>query len=191
MNLIAFLSYLIITSITPGPSNILMMNEARKFGFKGSIHFQFGIISGFIILGLITSLLITRIYHWIPMLESYFKIGGAIYLLYLAWKIAFSKKSNNDTNYSQPSFVSGLLFQILNLKSILYFLTAMSTFVLPYHESSVAIFSFMSLTILIGCAGLLLWSICGSAFKREFLKYDKVVNIIMCLLLIYSAITIF
>ncbi|MDZ4627337.1 LysE family translocator, partial [Bacillus cereus] len=125
MNLIAFLSYLIITSITPGPSNILMMNEARKFGFKGSIHFQFGIISGFIILGLITSLLITRIYHWIPMLESYFKIGGAIYLLYLAWKIAFSKKSNNDTSYSQPSFVSGLLFQILNLKSILYFLTAM------------------------------------------------------------------
>lgn len=30
----AFLSYVIITSFTPGPSNMLVMNEARRFGFK-------------------------------------------------------------------------------------------------------------------------------------------------------------
>ncbi len=167
------------------------MNEARRFGFKGSIRFQIGIISGFIILGVVTSLLTTSLYHWIPMVEPYFKIVGAAYLLYLAWKIAFSKKSNHDAAYSQSSFFSGLLFQILNIKSILYFLTAMSTFILPYHDSNVATLSFMSLTILIGCAALLLWSIFGSAFKTIFLKYDKIINTIMCLLLIYSAITIF
>ncbi|MGM0875243.1 MAG: LysE family transporter [Bacillota bacterium] len=191
MNLIAFLSYVIITSITPGPSNILMMNEARRFGFKGSILFQTGIITGFIILGVVTSLLTTSLYHWIPMVEPYFKIVGAAYLLYLAWQIAFSKKSNNNAAYSQSSFFSGLLFQVLNIKSILYFLTAMSTFILPYQDSNVATFSFMSLTILIGCAALLLWSIFGSAFKKIFSKYDKKMNTIMCLLLIYSAITIF
>lgn len=191
MNLIAFLSYVIITSITPGPSNILMMNEARRFGFKGSIHFQTGIISGFIILGVVTSLLTTSLYHWIPMVEPYFKIVGAAYLLYLAWQIAFSKKSNNDAAYSRSSFFSGLLFQVLNIKSILYFLTAMSTFILPYHDSTVVALSFMFLTILIGCAALLLWSLFGSAFKNIFLKYDKIMNIIMSLLLIYSAITIF
>lgn len=191
MNLIAFLSYVIITSITPGPSNILMMNEARRFGFKGSIHFQTGIISGFIILGVVTSLLTTSLYHWIPMVEPYFKIVGAAYLLYLAWQIAFSKKSNNNAAYSRSSFFSGLLFQVLNIKSILYFLTAMSTFILPYHDSTVVTLSFMFLTILIGCAALLLWSLFGSAFKNIFLKYDKIMNIIMSLLLIYSAITIF
>ncbi|GHI00342.1 hypothetical protein AM1BK_38840 [Neobacillus kokaensis] len=36
MSIVAFLSYVIIKSITPGPSNILMMNEARRFGFAGS-----------------------------------------------------------------------------------------------------------------------------------------------------------
>lgn len=104
MNLIAFLSYVIITSITPGPSNILMMNEARRFGFRGSIRFQVGIISGFIILGLVTSLLTTSLYHWIPMIEPHFKIVGAAYLLYLAWQIAFSKKKNNNAVHGRSFF---------------------------------------------------------------------------------------
>ncbi|PPA86089.1 lysine transporter LysE [Brevibacillus laterosporus] len=191
MNFTAFLSYVIITSITPGPSNILMMNEAKRFGFKGSLRFQIGIISGFITLGVVTSLLTTSLYQWIPIVEPYFRVVGAAYLLYLAWQIAFSKKSNNDDTYSKSSFFSGLIFQILNIKSILYFLTAMSAFVLPYHDSNASALFFMSLTILIGCTALLLWAAFGSAFKKIFIKYDKIVNTIMCFLLIYSAITIF
>lgn len=191
MNMTAFLSYIIITSITPGPSNILVMNEARRFGLKGSIPFNIGIISGFIILGIVTSLLTTSLYQWLPMIEPYFKVVGAVYLLYLAWKIGFSKKSKEQETHSQSSFFSGLFFQILNVKSILYFLTAMSTFILPYHDSNASAFFFMCVTIGIGCAALLLWAAFGSAFKKIFAKYDKIINIIMCLLLVYSAVTIF
>jgi cysteine/O-acetylserine efflux protein len=190
MNFTAFLAYVIITSFTPGPSNILVMNEARRFGFKGSIPFFIGIISGFMILGVATSLLTTSLYQWIPMLEPYFKFVGAAYLLYLAWQIAFSRKGNNADTSSQSSFFSGLFFQILNIKSLLYFLTAMSTFILPYHNSNAATLFFMCLTILIGCVALLLWAIFGSAFKKIFAKYDKILNTIICLLLIYSAIAI-
>ncbi|MDQ0861053.1 LysE family transporter [Bacillus sp. V2I10] len=191
MNFTAFLSYVIITSFTPGPSNILVMNEARRFGFKGSIRFNSGIISGFIILGAVTSLMTTSLYKWVPMVEPYFKVVGASYLLYLAWKITFSKKNNDKDIYGKSSFFSGLFFQILNIKSILYFLTAASTFILPYVNSNISILFFVCLTILIGCAALLLWAIFGSAFKKVFAKYDKIINLIMCLLLIYSAITIF
>lgn len=191
MNFTAFLSYIIITSITPGPSNLLMMNEARKFGFKKSLPFNIGILSGFIVLGILTSLLTTSLYKWMPMIEPYFKVVGAVYLLYLAWKIAFSKGGKDEGIDNQSSFFSGLFFQILNVKSILYFLTAMSTFVLPYSRSNITILFFMSLTIVIGCVALLLWAVFGSAFKKIFSKYNKAINIVMCLLLIYSAITIF
>lgn len=191
MNFTAFLSYIIITSITPGPSNLLMMNEARKFGFKRSLPFNIGILSGFIILGILTSLLTTSLYKWMPMIEPYFKVVGAIYLLYLAWKIAFSKGGKDEGIDNQSSFFSGLFFQILNVKSILYFLTAMSTFVLPYSSSNSTILFFMSLTIVIGCVALLLWAAFGSAFKKIFSKYNRTINIVMCLLLVYSAITIF
>ncbi|MCM3538398.1 LysE family transporter [Priestia endophytica] len=191
MNFTAFLSYIIITSITPGPSNLLMMNEARRFGFKRSLPFNIGILSGFIILGIVTSLLTTSLYKWIPMIEPYFKVVGAVYLLYLAWKIAFSKGGKEEDLDNQSSFFSGLFFQILNVKSILYFLTALSTFVLPYSGSNITIFFFMCLTIVIGCVALLLWAVFGSAFKKIFSKYNKTINIVMCLLLVYSAITIF
>ncbi|MED3728462.1 LysE family transporter [Priestia filamentosa] len=191
MNFTAFLSYIIITSITPGPSNLLMMNEARKFGFKRSLPFNIGILSGFIVLGILTSLLTTSLYKWMPMIEPYFKVVGAIYLLYLAWKIAFSKGGKDEGIDTQSSFFSGLFFQILNVKSILYFLTAMSTFVLPYSRSNSTILFFMSLTIVIGCVALLLWAAFGSAFKKIFSKYNRTINIVMCLLLVYSAITIF
>ncbi|MGG0383120.1 LysE family transporter [Priestia filamentosa] len=191
MNFTAFLSYIIITSITPGPSNLLMMNEARKFGFKRSLPFNIGILSGFIVLGILTSLLTTSLYKWMPMIEPYFKVVGAIYLLYLAWKIAFSKGGKDEGIDNQSSFFSGLFFQILNVKSILYFLTAMSTFVLPYSRSNSTILFFMSLTIVIGCVALLLWAAFGSAFKKIFSKYNRTINIVMCLLLVYSAITIF
>ncbi|KYG26775.1 LysE family transporter [Priestia endophytica] len=191
MNFTAFLSYIIITSITPGPSNLLMMNEARRFGFKKSLPFNIGILSGFIILGIVTSLLTTSLYKWIPMIEPYFKVVGAVYLLYLAWKIAFSKGGKEEDIDNQSSFFSGLFFQILNVKSILYFLTALSTFVLPYSGSNITIFFFMCLTIVIGCVALLLWAVFGAAFKKLFSKYNKTINIVMCLLLVYSAITIF
>jgi cysteine/O-acetylserine efflux protein len=191
MNVTAFLSYLIITSITPGPSNLLVMNEARRYGIKGATPFLFGIMTGFIILGVATSLLTTSLYQWIPTVEPYFKIVGAAYLLYLAWQIVFSKKRNHPDTDSQSSFFSGLFFQILNVKSILYFLTAMSTFILPYHDSQAAMLFFMCVTILIGCVALLLWALFGSAFKKVFAKYDKGINAAMCLLLLYSVITIF
>ncbi|PGK52038.1 lysine transporter LysE [Priestia megaterium] len=193
MNLTAFLFYVIITSITPGPSNLLIMNEARYYGLRRSMRFNSGIITGFVVLGLVTTFLTSKLYHWLPLIEPYFKIIGAVYLMYLAWKIAFSskKKAEDGELEIQSSFLSGLLFQVLNVKSILYFLTTMSTFILPYSETLKTTFLFIFLTIFLGCLCLLLWAVFGSVFKKIFVKYDKQINIVMSILLIYCAIEIF
>lgn len=120
MNFTAFLSYVIITSFTPGPSNIVMMNEAKRFGFTGSLRFQIGIISGFITLGVVTSLLTTSLYQWIPIVEPYFRVVGAAYLLYLAWQIAFSKKKITMIRIVSLLFSQGLFskFSILKVSCI-------------------------------------------------------------------------
>lgn len=192
MNITAFLSYVFITSFTPGPSNLLVMNESRRYGFKGSIPFNIGIVSGFVILGIVTSLLTTSLYQWIPTIEPYFKIVGASYLLYLAWRISFPKqKGKQEDADRKSSYASGLIFQLINIKSILYFLTAMSTFILPHVDSTAITLFLVCITILVGCAALLLWATFGSFFKKLFAKYDKVINTIMSLLLVYSAISIF
>src|SRR5699024_11531624 len=91
MNILGFISYVIITSITPGPSNILMMNEARRFGFIGSWRFSSGILSGFAVLGIMSTVLTTGLYNWIPVLEPYFKFQVPSFRLSLLGRVGFLK----------------------------------------------------------------------------------------------------
>lgn len=129
-----FLSYVMITSITPGPSNILLMNETRRLGFFGSWKFTSGILTGFAVLGIWSGVFTTSLYNWIPIVEPYFKIAGAAYLLYLAWQIRMTKGSKKDTGDVQSSFLSGFILQIINVKSILFYLTVLSAFILPFNS---------------------------------------------------------
>lgn len=191
MSITAFLSYVIITSITPGPSNILLMNEARRFGFVGSWRFMSGILAGFAALGIISGVFTTSLYKWIPFIEPYFKVAGAAYLLYLAWQVGLPKRSQKRAEDMQSSFLSGFIFQIINVKSILFFLTVMSAFVLPFNGSLTSIAFYLALAIFLGWLALLLWSAFGSIFKTFFTKHDKSFRFIMCLLLLYSAVSIF
>ena len=64
---------MIITSITPGPSNILMMNEAKRFSFLGSWKFMIGILAGFAVLGIMSGVFTTGLYNLVPVIEPYFK----------------------------------------------------------------------------------------------------------------------
>jgi cysteine/O-acetylserine efflux protein len=191
MSIVAFLSYVILTSITPGPSNILMMNEARRFGFVGSWRFISGILAGFAILGILSGVFTSGLYTLIPVFEPYFKMAGAAYLLYLAWQVGLQTSSERNAREVQSSFISGFIFQMINVKSILFFLTVMSAFILPFHQSVTSIIFYTTITIVLGWLALLLWSGFGSIFKDFFAKYDKSFRLIMSLLLIYSSITIF
>ncbi|MEC1449182.1 LysE family transporter [Bacillus haynesii] len=191
MSTIAFLSYVIMTSITPGPSNILMMNEAQRFGFIGSWRFNSGILAGFSVLGILSGIFTISLYNWIPVVEPYFKLAGACYLIYLAWQIGFPKNKKQNAAEARSSFVSGFIFQLINVKSILFFLTVMSAFILPFHHSMKWIIFYLALAIVLGWLALLLWSGFGSVFKKLFAKHDRVFRVVMSLLLVYSAVSIF
>lgn len=191
MNIVAFLTYVIVTSITPGPSNILMMNEARKFGFIGSWRFNGGILAGFGLLGIISGVFTTSLYHWLPVLGPYFKWAGAAYMLYLVWLMIGNKSSEKDSRDVQSSFLSGVMLQLINVKSILFFLTVMSAFILPSSPSGGSLVIYLSLSILLGWLSLLVWSGFGSMFKTFLTVHDRSYRLLMCLLLTYSAIRIF
>ncbi|MTH54854.1 lysine transporter LysE [Bacillus mangrovi] len=191
MSIAAFLSYVILTSITPGPSNILLMNEARRFGFIGSWRFICGILAGFAVLGILSGIFTTSLYNWIPVVEPYFKMAGAAYLLYLTWQVSLSKGSKKDGREVQTSFLSGFIFQLINIKSILFFLTVLSAFILPFNDSLKSVGFYLFLSIFLGWLALLLWSGFGSLFKTFFVKYDRPFRLVMGLFLMYSAVTIF
>lgn len=191
MSIFAFLSYVIITSITPGPSNLLIMNESKQFGFRGSWKFSCGILIGFAILGVGCSVFTTSLQSVLPAISPILELIGAGYLIYLAWKIGTSNSTQKEHEAVKSTFQSGIVLQIMNVKSILFFITVLSTFILPHHTSIWAIALYTVYAILLGWIALLLWAAFGSLFSDLFKKHDLPFRLTMSALLIYSAIEIF
>jgi len=186
-----FLTYAVITAVTPGPNNIMSMSNAGRLGFKKSIPFNLGIWSGFSVVMLVCTLFCSLLSAVIPRIKLPMLMIGAVYMLYLAWK-TWKSTSDFKENNSRSSFLSGLVLQFINPKIYIYCIISMEAYILPYYNSNpIALFGFALLLAFIGFIFTILWSAFGSIFKLLFSKYAKTTNVIMALLLVYCAISLF
>lgn len=191
-NLSAFISYAFITSFTPGPNNIMSMTNATKYGFKKSLPFNFGVFIGFFLIMLVCSFFSITLYSLIPSIKPYMTFIGAAYILWLAWKIFNSKThSIDEEEKTVMGMWSAVILQFVNVKAILYSFTILSTFIVPYYQSWYSLLIFSVLLAFVGFASTCCWSLFGSVFQKLFIKNEKTVNIIMALLLVYCAVSLF
>lgn len=110
-------------------------------------------------------------------------------MLYLAYQIY--KMDASEVNVKQTaSFMSGFLMQFVNPKVILFTLTVIPSFVMPYYSSSLSLAIFVLIVTIIGFLAFATWVICGTVFKGFLQKYQKATNTIMALFLVYSAIMV-
>ncbi|WP_078411871.1 LysE family transporter [Priestia abyssalis] len=191
MPLLSFLLYIFVTSFTPGPNNIMAMLFANKYGLKKTIRFCLGVGAGFFVIMLLCSYFNLLLKHFIPKIEFIMTILGAIYMLYLAIKIMTNKNKDKDNDMDKNnSFLAGMLLQFINPKGILYGITAISTFILPYHTSNFSLIFFSLFLAFVGFMSTFCWSMFGSVFQNFLSKYRSQFNVIMALLLVYSAVSI-
>lgn len=190
-NWISFLTYAVVTAVTPGPNNIMSMTNGSRKGFRGALPFNLGIWAGFSIVMLVCTIFCSMISTFIPKIKLPMLIVGAFYMVYLAWE-TFRSPDSIEENHSRDGFLSGLFLQFVNPKIYIYCIMSMEAYILPfYHEKILPLFGFAMLLAFIGFAFTLCWSAFGSVFKRLFSKHAKLVNTIMALLLVYCAISLF
>ncbi|EKQ57972.1 MULTISPECIES: LysE family transporter [unclassified Clostridium] len=191
MNLAAFLTFTLLTAFTPGPNNILAMSNTSKFGLKKSIKLIQGIFAGFLSVMVLCSFFSVILVNIIPTIKPAMTYIGVGYILWLAWHVVKSKSQSNEENIENTdSFSTGFILQFVNVKIILYGITAFSTFIIPFYSSFFSIGAFTLLITVFGCSGVFAWAIFGAVFQGFFEKYRIAANIIMALLLVYSAITL-
>ena len=89
----SFLTYAVVTAITPGPNNIMSMSNGSRKGFKGALPFNFGIGVGFSIVMLLCTAFCSMLSSLIPKIKMPMLIIGAAYMLYLAWETFRSSDS--------------------------------------------------------------------------------------------------
>lgn len=190
-NLYSFLAYIFITAYTPGPNNIMSMSNGISFGFRKSLPFNLGIFCGFSFVMLLCTIFSATLFKIMPTIKPFMLVIGSTYMLWLAWKIHNSSSNIEMKESKNNSFLSGMLLQFINPKIIIYGITSMSSFILPHFSDTYILVGFALSLAFIGFTGTLCWSAFGAIFYRLFSKYTKITNLIMALLLVYCAISLF
>ena len=190
-NWFSFLTYAIITAVTPGPNNIMSMSNGSRKGFKKALPFNLGIWVGFSLVMILCTLFCNVLLAWIPKIKMPMLVIGAIYMLFLAWE-TFRSDGSFSEDHSKEGFLSGLFLQFVNPKIYIYCIMSMEAYILPFYQGQIfTLLGFALLLAWIGFVFTLAWSAFGSVFRWLFSRHTRVVNTIMALLLVYCAVSLF
>ena len=186
---LSFVLYSFVTSITPGPNNIMLAASGVNFGFKRSIPHILGIGCGFGFMVVVVGLGIGSILSSNVILYECLKIIGIAYLLYLAYKTYRSGAMETDTKQSKPlTFMQAALFQWVNPKAWVMALGAMMTYLAG--DSATYWYLILGLTYgLVGIPSTGVWALIGEKLQILLLhdaRRLKLFNITMSLLLVAS-----
>lgn len=187
MSITSFLIYCIVVTFTPGPTNIVILSTVHGFGVKKAMEYTYGATIAFGALLTISAILNTILVAVIPKILITMQVFGSIYILYLAYQVYHMNPTDMSAN-QVATFQSGFIMQFVNPKVVLFTMTVIPSFVMPYYTNPLMLATFVAIITAVGFLAFLTWVLFGALFKDIMLKHQKPVNISMSLFLIYSAI---
>ena len=184
----AFLTYAVLTTITPGPNTILSMSNGSRKGFFRGLPLNLGMWCGFSLVMIGCGLLCSLLAVWIPLIKKPMLFLGAGYLLWLAWN-TFRRSGEIAEKESRGDFLTGFAMQFANPKVMLYGVMSYEAYILPCFEGRYGtLLGFAFVLSTVGFLNGLLWSAGGSVLKNLFSRYGKLMNTVMALLLVWCAV---
>ena len=182
-----------VTAYTPGPNNVVASYSGFNFGITKTLPHIFGVTLGFTSLVLFLSIGLINFFKLFPIVQVVIKYLGTLFLLYLAYKIAFSKTSSETKKENPVKFIETFLFQYLNPKGVTVAIIVVSTYV-ELGENYVSYATqVIVLALLFSSTSITLWTFIGK-FLRKFAtneKFIKYFNYVMSSLLLLSIITFY
>lgn len=125
--------------LTPGPNMIYLISRSICQGRKAGLISLAGVALGFVFYMLCAALGITALLMAVPFAYDALRIGGAIYLLYLAWQaVKPGGRSPFQLRALTPDsprrlFLMGLVTNLLNPKAAVLYLSLLPQFIVPAH----------------------------------------------------------
>lgn len=187
----SFLTYCFVLCITPGPANLCILSTALRYGKRAALRQWRGLFTGYSIVAML-SVLIT--YFLGSVLNQYAGLltwVGAAYLLWMAWHTLRSSGLPLEAREERaPGFVTGMLVNLTNVKVILYCLTALSTFVLPYSSSFWSLLAVGLFLPFTGPVANFVWLFAGAALQKLFVNHRKAADILCAAALALCAVSL-
>ena len=189
-NLTVLMIFMFVAAFTPGPNNLLSSYSGFNFGVKKTLPLIYGVTFGFPILLIAINFGLIIIFKKYPTLQEVIKILGSGFLIYLAYKVALSKKSKDKQIKNPAKFFNMLIFQFINPKAVLFAIIMVSTFISTNENFIRDTIVVVSAAIIFSFTSIFSWCLLGK-FLRRFATNDKFIqafNYVMSFLLIVCVI---
>ncbi len=164
-DLLALITFAFVTSVTPGPNNMMLLASGANFGFRRTIPHMLGIGIGFTFMVALVGVGLMQVFDAVPISYTILKVVSVAYLLWLAWKIANSATPETQQAKVRPmTFVQAALFQWVNPKAWTMALSAITL-----YAPERLLISVLLVAIVFGSVNLpsvSLWTVLGQQLQR-------------------------
>ena len=185
--IIPLATFAFVTSITPGPNNLMLMASGANFGFRRTIPHMLGVALGFVFMAFLMGIGLAELFENFPWLHNGLTVVSVIYLLWLAWKIAHAAPPISGAAKGEPlTFVQAAAFQWVNPKAWAMALTAVTIY--APGDTALAIFAVAALFGAINLPSVSTWCLLGQGMQRVLTDQRRltVFNWTMAVLLVLS-----
>lgn len=179
----------LVSSITPGPNNLMLMASGANFGFRRTLPHMLGVGVGFTAMVILVGLGLVSLFEAYPVSYQVLTVVSIVYMGYLAWRIATAAApaAGETTAQGRPiTFLQAVLFQWVNPKAWTMALTALTVYAPSQGLWAVLWVALVFGSINLPCVSI--WTLLGLNLQRLLTNRRRLVtfNVMMALLLVVS-----
>lgn len=163
--LAALSAFALVSSITPGPNNMMLMASGANFGLRRTVPHALGVGIGFTLMIVLVGVGLMGLFDLFPVLNTVLKVVSVVYLLWLAWKIANAAAPDTATGArAKPmTFFQAVLFQWVNPKAWSMALTAIALYAPDRNLGAVLLVA--AIFGIINLPSTSLWAVMGQVMR--------------------------
>jgi threonine/homoserine/homoserine lactone efflux protein len=166
--LIPLVTFCFVTSVTPGPNNLMLLASGANYGFRRTLPHMTGIALGFTAMVALVGAGLAGVFAAVPALYTALKVAAVAYMLWLAWKFANAAPPPDRTDAAPAgrpmTFAQAAAFQWVNPKAWAMALGAVTAF--APDQSLAAILTVAAVFGAVNLPTVSLWALIGQEMRR-------------------------
>ncbi len=183
----SLMAFAFVSSITPGPNNLMLMASGANFGYRRTLPHMMGVAIGFTAMVALVGLGLMQLFDAFPLLHRVLTVASVAYLLWLAWKIANAAPPDTVSATTRPfTFLQAAAFQWVNPKAWTMALTAITLYAADRSLAAIILIALTFGAVNLPCIST--WVLMGTQIRRLLSSRTRlrVFNGAMALLLVGS-----
>jgi threonine/homoserine/homoserine lactone efflux protein len=165
-NLLGYLVFAFVTSITPGPNNLMLLSYGKAYGFADSGKVMLGIVLGFLIMLYLAGYGVAQIVTNNSTVALILRIVGSLWMFYLAIVLSKLTIAIEPNKRIEIGFGRAFTQQFANPKAWIMAISGAGTFMPQSVHMHMNVFIFAMTFGLVGIPCMLVWLKMGDIIAR-------------------------